>query len=76
MFLVFAFSAWTHAQSARARIVGTVKDQQGAVVPGASVIVTNTATGVSTTTTTDSDGSYQALELPIGSYRVKVQKDG
>ncbi|HZD95906.1 MAG TPA: carboxypeptidase regulatory-like domain-containing protein, partial [Candidatus Sulfotelmatobacter sp.] len=64
------------AQSARARIVGTVKDSQGAVLPGATIIVTNTGTGVETRTTTDQGGSYQALELPIGSYKVKVQRAG
>ncbi|HMC32175.1 MAG TPA: carboxypeptidase regulatory-like domain-containing protein, partial [Candidatus Angelobacter sp.] len=64
------------AQSARARIVGTVKDTQGAVLPGATVIVTNTGTGVATKTTTDQNGSYAALELPIGSYKVKVQREG
>ena len=63
------------AQSARARIVGTVKDTQGAVLPGATVIVTNTGTGVATKTTTDQNGSYAALELPIGSYKVKVLMD-
>ncbi|MBZ5522865.1 MAG: TonB-dependent receptor [Acidobacteriia bacterium] len=76
MLLAFAFSASTHAQSARARIVGTVKDPQGAVVPGAKVTVTNTATGVPTNAVTDQDGYYQAFELPIGSYRVKVERDG
>ena len=64
------------AQSARARIVGTVKDTQGAVLPGATVIVTNAGTGVETRTTTDQNGSYAALELPIGSYKVKVQREG
>jgi outer membrane receptor protein involved in Fe transport len=74
--LMTAVSTYSYAQSARARIVGTVRDQQGAVVPGAVVTVTNVATDVTTNTTTNKDGYYQALELPIGSYRVKVEHEG
>ena len=74
--LVIAFSLWTEAQSASARITGTVKDSQGAVVPGAKVTVVNVNTGVESHATTDSDGYYQALDLPIGAYKVRVQRDG
>jgi Carboxypeptidase regulatory-like domain/TonB dependent receptor-like, beta-barrel/TonB-dependent Receptor Plug Domain len=70
------FTTQLAAQSERARIVGTVKDAQGAVVPGAMVTVTNTGTGVETKTATDTNGAFQALELPIGSYKVKVQHEG
>ena len=64
------------AQSERARIIGTVTDPQGAVLPGAQVTVTNVATGIATQTTTDRDGYYQAPELPIGAYKVKVEHEG
>jgi hypothetical protein len=74
--LLLAFSSQVVAQSARARIVGTVKDPQGAVVAGANVSVINVATGVQTPTVTDAQGSYQALELPIGTYKVKVERSG
>ena len=74
--LLLALSSYMSAQSARARIVGTVKDPQGAVVTGAQVTVTNVATGVATTTTTNDEGYFQALELPIGSYKVKVEHEG
>jgi len=74
--LMLAFSSQLVAQSARARIVGTVKDVGGAVLPNAHVTVTNVATGVQTKTVTDDSGSYQALELPIGAYKVKVERDG
>lgn len=74
--MALVFSSAASAQSARARIVGTIKDPQGATVPGAKVTVTNVDTHVATTTTTDNDGYYQALELPIGSYKVKVERDG
>lgn len=74
--ILLALSSQAFAQSEHARIVGTVKDPQGAVIAGANVTVTNTATGVETKTSTDQQGYYQALELPIGNYRVKVQRDG
>jgi hypothetical protein len=74
--LVLAFSTQGFAQSERARIIGTVTDPQGAVVLGAKVTVTNVATGTQTTSTTDQEGRYQALELPIGSYKVKVEREG
>src|SRR6185312_4135340 len=74
--LLLALGSQMMAQSARARIVGTVKDPQGAVVAGANVTVTNVATGVESKAVTDHDGSFQALELPIGTYKVKVERDG
>src|SRR5215467_915240 len=74
--LLLTASSQLRAQSARAQIVGTVTDPQGAVIAGATVTVTNVATGTSTQTTTDGQGAYQALELPIGSYKVKVERDG
>src|SRR5215471_7658450 len=69
-------SQYVLAQSERARIIGTVSDPQGAVLPGARVTVTNVATGIATQTTSDRDGYYQALELPIGTYKVKVEHEG
>ncbi|HEY6349247.1 MAG TPA: TonB-dependent receptor [Candidatus Angelobacter sp.] len=74
--LALTVSSPLFAQSERARIIGTVTDPQGAVVPGASVTVTNVATGVSSKTTTDPQGQYQAPELPIGAYKVKVEHEG
>src|SRR5215510_9943027 len=84
MALTFAFTAvlllvassHLYAQSARARIVGTVSDPQGAVLSGATVTVTNVATGSITEVTTDREGFYQALELPIGTYKLKVSHSG
>ncbi|HET9529119.1 MAG TPA: TonB-dependent receptor [Blastocatellia bacterium] len=57
-------------------ITGTVKDQAGAVVPGATVKATNVATGVSRTTTTSDSGTYELAQLPPAEYRVEVQAQG
>ena len=64
------------AQDATGRVVGTVTDRSSAVVPGAHVVVTNTATHVSRETVTDSSGFYQVLALPIGNYTVSVDHKG
>ncbi len=64
------------AQEATGKIVGTITDPKGGVIPGAKVTVTNVATDVSSETTTDRDGFYQVLSLPIGTYRVAVEHTG
>jgi len=61
------------AQSFYGSIVGTVADQSGSVVPGASVTVTNLATNEVRTLTTDEAGTYRALNLVPGSYKIEVQ---
>jgi hypothetical protein len=66
----------TRAQDATARITGTAADSTGAVIPGVQVTITNTATQISREATTDHDGFYQVLALPIGSYRVTATRDG
>src|SRR5579872_4017416 len=64
------------ADNVYATIRGTVTDPSGAVVPGVKVTATNTATGVSTNTVSQSNGLYQFLQLPIGSYTVTASKSG
>jgi hypothetical protein len=64
------------AQQATARIVGTITDQQGAVVPGVKVTVANVSTNVAVETTTGKDGFYQILDLPIGKYRIVARHQG
>jgi outer membrane receptor protein involved in Fe transport len=73
---MLAMSLQLWGQSERARIIGTVTDPQGAVIPGGNVTVINVATGVPTKTVTDQMGQYQAPELPIGAYKVKVEHSG
>ena len=58
------------------QISGTVLDSTGATVPGATVKVTNTATGLVRTTVTGADGNYVLPDLPIGPYRMDVSKEG
>lgn len=65
------------AQSVNAAVHGAVTDSTGAVVPGATVTILNTRTGVSTTTKTDGSGYYIFPSLLIGGpYTVTVTKTG
>ncbi len=52
------------------------RDASGAVVSGATVVVTSLGTKTSKTTTTNSQGFYQVLQLPIGNYEVSAQATG
>lgn len=59
----------------RAGVQGTVTDIAGAVVPGATVILTNNETGQTQRTVTSSDGFYRFSALPPGNYRVTVEQE-
>ncbi len=64
------------AQVDTGTILGTVKDQTGAVVPGAKVTIVNQGTANSISTMTRSDGTYIVTPLKIGTYRISVELDG
>jgi Carboxypeptidase regulatory-like domain/TonB-dependent Receptor Plug Domain/TonB dependent receptor len=74
VFILAHGMAW--AQEATGKIVGTITDPKGGVIPGAKVTVTNVATDVSRHTATDREGFFQVLSLPIGSYRIAVEHEG
>jgi hypothetical protein len=64
----------SHAQSATATLSGTVMDQQGAVVPGAIVTATNTATGLQRLALTNDGGQFTIPLLPPSTYAVTVER--
>jgi hypothetical protein len=66
----------SHAQVTTGTITGTVKDSAGAVVPGATVTVTETGKQTSSVYTTDSSGSYTAPFLIPGTYSLAVDMPG
>jgi Carboxypeptidase regulatory-like domain len=77
--LVCGMVVWTppaHADNLYASIRGTVVDPSGAVVPDAKLTATNIATGLSYSTTSSKDGLFAFLQLPIGDYSVKAEKQG
>ncbi len=57
-------------------ISGTITDATGAVVPGAQIVATQTATGISHTANADSKGYFVLSSLQIGEYDVKVSCSG
>jgi len=63
-------------QTFRGGINGTVTDQSGAVVPGAPVEATDTATNSSHKTISSSAGEYSFQDLPLGAYTVAVSASG
>lgn len=69
-------STFALAQLDRGAIIGTVTDANGSIIPKASIKITNEATLVSETTTTNNDGQYQALALIPGLYTVEAQAQG
>src|SRR5258706_8858727 len=64
------------AQTGTSNITGTVRDMQGAVVPGATVPARNDATGVTSTQTTNDAGLYAFASLPVGNYTITIEKQG
>ena len=77
IFLVFSLYKVT-AQSAGSSgsVTGIVTDSTGAVVPGASVSIVNTVSGLSRKTATDSAGHYQLSNIPLNPYHLSVSLDG
>jgi hypothetical protein len=79
---VFALSftlllaAAAHAQFDTATVVGTVRDNSGAVVPGATVTLTNLETGIATTRVSDENGSYEFITVRVGRYKVTAELQG
>jgi hypothetical protein len=63
-------------QSTFGSIVGTVKDQSGSVVPGATVTLVNAGSAASKTATTSGSGNYEFLNLDAGNYQVSIQASG
>ncbi len=64
------------AQGTTSRVTGTVEDNTGAAVSGATVTLTNVGTGATFTTQTGSGGLYTFDLLQVGTYEISVEKQG
>src|SRR5262245_54271155 len=64
------------AQDFRGSIAGTVADSTGGVLPGVTITVANTETGVSQHVVTDTSGLYQVFYLNAGTYSVTAELQG
>jgi len=72
--LLFSFSLF--AQGNFGRILGTITDQTGAVLPGVVVLVIDTERGIARNLVTDAAGEFDAPNLTPSTYSVRVQAKG
>ncbi|HEY7783209.1 MAG TPA: carboxypeptidase-like regulatory domain-containing protein, partial [Pyrinomonadaceae bacterium] len=75
--IVLTFAGITSAQqAANATLIGTITDPNGAVVAGARVVLTQTATGVRRETTSNDEGRYVISNLAPGAYELRIEAKG
>lgn len=74
--LVTVFSTAANAQLSTATMSGTITDSSGAVVPNATITLTQTDTNFTRVSTTKADGTYHEEFLPIGPYKISVSAQG
>ena len=75
-FALMLSAALLFGQSERGTITGTVTDSTGAAVPQAKITATEAATNVATSTRSNEAGDYTLPNLPIGTYNVRIEKEG
>jgi hypothetical protein len=73
---VLAGASTLRAQTDTARVTGTVVDQTGAAVPGATITITNLDNNAVTTVTSGASGDFSASALPVGTYKAEVKAAG
>src|SRR6266571_2809372 len=71
--LVLASGGAVWSQTVQGVITGTITDPTGAVVPNATVTITNAGTGISQSATTGGDGSYRFSLVPPGTYTIEIK---
>ena len=80
LLFVIVLVAWTAPVKAQlassTSLTGTVTDPSNAIVPGANIRAVNTATGIAYTATTNQNGIYNILYVPVGSYTITVKASG
>ena len=74
--LLLVASVCLFGQGTTSRVVGTVTDPTGAIIPGAQVTLTNENTAVSFTTTTTQTGTYVFEAVQVGTYRIDITAAG
>jgi hypothetical protein len=74
--ITFVLVGTAFGQDPRGSITGTVTDSTGAVLPGVTVVIKNTETGVAQEVVTDGEGRYSALYLNPGTYSVAAELTG
>ena len=73
LLLLLPSSSLAQSQANTGSIEGIITDQTGAVVPNAEVTLQNTGTNFTRRLTTDSEGRFRGVLMPLGQYRVTVK---
>ena len=73
---IFFGGATTYAQFDTATVLGTVRDNSGAVVPGATVTLASLDTGITASKVTDENGNFEFATVRIGRYKVTAELSG
>src|SRR5436853_4425002 len=76
LLMVVCAAISSSGQTIFGRISGAIRDKQGAGIPNAAVTLTNSATNLTRTVTTDENGFYTATNLPVGAYNILVESKG
>jgi hypothetical protein len=80
LFLVALLSVFSssllHAQNENGSLLGSIRDSSGKAIPGANVVITNSATAFTAQGTTNSEGYYEFPSLRVGVYTVKASAPG
>src|SRR6185295_5707805 len=74
--LILGLPGVGHAQRFTAELSGTVVDESGAALPGASVTATNEASGDQRRTVTNGEGFFALAAIPTGNYTVGIELQG
>ncbi|MGZ5436757.1 MAG: TonB-dependent receptor [Pyrinomonadaceae bacterium] len=74
--LLAVFAISIHAQTRIGTLQGTIKDPNGALVPNATVTVSQPVTGYKQTATTDTQGTFRIVNVPFNTYTVRAEATG
>lgn len=64
------------SEAGKSSVEGSVRDQNGAIIQGATVVIKNIETGLERTVTTNTGGTFSAPVLPVGRYSITVSANG
>lgn len=76
MLIGLCLTGTTLAQTTEGGVVGTVRDEKGANIANAKVIVVSSSTGLQRETTTADNGVFRVMGLPAGVYQIKAEAPG
>src|SRR5678815_189145 len=74
--MILALTSSAFAQTSKGFFVGNIADQNGAVVSGAVIKITNTSTGVTRETASTEDGGFRFDAIDPGAYRIEISQSG